>query len=517
MDIKELKINPKNPRKFDKASIDKMVKSITEFPKMLSLRPIVIDDDGTVLGGNLRLKALQVAGFKEIPDTWVRKASELTEEEKRRFIIADNVQLGEWDYQQLAEEWQPLELQEWGLPLQEPADYSPDLSEKLDDVEELLENSERITSNLQLGDLIEFEKDGEVLHKLLCGDSTNADHVEKLMGGEKADLAHNDPPYGMKKENEGVINDNLNYDDLLEFNRKWILTQLAHLKDNASWYCWGTDEPLMDMYSNILKPLIKENKITFRNLLTWDKNRMVGQKSPDLRSYTTADEKCLFVMCGVQGFNDNKENYYEGWEPVRQYILKSQLAMGWTVKKMEELTGSTSAKHWTSQSQFFLLTREHYNRLKEAAEKQRREQGLQNDAFKKDYDAFKKDYDEIKKDYDEIKEQFYATRAYFDNTHDNFNNVWHFERASKEERLLAGGHPTVKPLKLCERVIKTSCPEGGLVVDFFAGSGSTMVAAHHLKRRCYAIELNPLYCQVIIDRMLKLDNGLQILKNGNPL
>ena len=135
--------------------------------------------------------------------------------------------------------------------------------------------------------------------------------------------------------------------------------------------------------------------------------------------------------------------------------------------------------------------------------------------YKKEYGAFKKEYGAFKKEYDELKKEYYSTRAFFNNTHDNMNNVWHFERHNKDGS--EGGHATPKPIPLCERAIKTSCPENGLVIDFFLGSGSTMVASHQLNRKCYGMELEPKYCQVIIDRMLKLDNGLQILKNGNPL
>jgi DNA modification methylase len=135
-------------------------------------------------------------------------------------------------------------------------------------------------------------------------------------------------------------------------------------------------------------------------------------------------------------------------------------------------------------------------------------------AKSKNIDAFKKEYEEIKKEYDEIKKEYYSTRAYFNNTHDNFNNVWKFDRHIRQGD--EGGHATPKPIPLCERAIKSSCPDEGLVLDFFLGSGSTMVASHQLKRKCYGMELDPKYCQVIIDRMRKLDPTLVIKRNGHP-
>lgn len=84
---------------------------------MMSLRPIVVDGDGMILGGNMRLRVLQDLGFKEVPDEWVKRADELTEEEKQRFIIADNVGFGEWEWETLANEWDTEKLEEWGLDL----------------------------------------------------------------------------------------------------------------------------------------------------------------------------------------------------------------------------------------------------------------------------------------------------------------------------------------------------------------------------------------------------------------
>jgi ParB-like chromosome segregation protein Spo0J len=112
--ISEVKPNPNNPRIIKDDKFAKLVKSIKEFPEMLKLRPIVVNDDMIVLGGNMRLKACKEAGLKEVP---IIKASNLTEQQQKEFIIKDNVGFGEWDWDSLANEWEAEELTEWGLDL----------------------------------------------------------------------------------------------------------------------------------------------------------------------------------------------------------------------------------------------------------------------------------------------------------------------------------------------------------------------------------------------------------------
>lgn len=114
--LQTIKPNPDNPRVVKDEAFKKLVKSISEFPKMMALRPMVIDENNIVLGGNMRLRALQELGYEEIPADWVRSAADLTEEEKRRFIVADNVSFGEWDIEALkGEGWDVGDLEEWGL------------------------------------------------------------------------------------------------------------------------------------------------------------------------------------------------------------------------------------------------------------------------------------------------------------------------------------------------------------------------------------------------------------------
>jgi ParB-like chromosome segregation protein Spo0J len=110
--LSEVKSNPNNPRIIKDDKFTKLVKSIKEFPKMLEIRPIVVNADMIVLGGNMRLKACKEAGLKEVP---VIFADDLTEDEQKQFIIKDNVGFGEWDWDMLANEWEPELLEDWGL------------------------------------------------------------------------------------------------------------------------------------------------------------------------------------------------------------------------------------------------------------------------------------------------------------------------------------------------------------------------------------------------------------------
>ena len=114
MNINEIKPNPSNPRIIKDDKFKKLVKSIQDFPQMLELRPIVIDENNVVLGGNMRLKACIEAGLKDVP---VKQAKELTEEQKKEFIVKDNVGYGEWDWDDLANNWDEQLLTEWGLDI----------------------------------------------------------------------------------------------------------------------------------------------------------------------------------------------------------------------------------------------------------------------------------------------------------------------------------------------------------------------------------------------------------------
>lgn len=181
--ITEIRLNPNNPRVIKDDKFAKLVRSIKEFPQMLEIRPIVVNDEMIVLGGNMRLKACIEAGLTEVP---VIKASSLTPEQQQEFIIKDNVGFGEWDWDAIANDWDVEKVTEWGLDI---PDYEPKVLEAEEDDFEV---PDEIQTNIVLGDLFEI---GE--HRLLCGDSTDSDQVAKLMNGDKADMVFTDPPYGI--------------------------------------------------------------------------------------------------------------------------------------------------------------------------------------------------------------------------------------------------------------------------------------------------------------------------------
>ena len=193
--LSTIKSNPNNPRVIKDDRFLKLVNSIKEFPKMMELRPMVINADNIVLGGNMRLKALKEAGYIEVPEAWIKSAESLTEEEQRRFIIADNVGFGEHDWDMLANEWDVEELEKWGLDI--PNFDSETVLEAEEDDFDVPQGG--IETDIVLGDLFEI---GE--HRLLCGDSTCSDTVAKLMDGSKADMVFTDPPYGISHSGKGI-------------------------------------------------------------------------------------------------------------------------------------------------------------------------------------------------------------------------------------------------------------------------------------------------------------------------
>jgi DNA modification methylase len=383
--IGDIKPNPSNPRLIKDDKFRKLVKSIRDFPQMMNIRPIVVNDDMMILGGNMRWKAAKEAGMKAVP---VIKASELTEDQQREFIIKDNVGFGEWDWEDLANNWDSEKLEDWGLDI-------PDFKIEAEATEDDYEIPDEIKTDIVPGDLFEIGP-----HRLLCGDSTDADAVARLMNGEKADMVFTDPPYGVnlkggKSANGGKLTI---AGDLTQTAIPFafeLCVNFASVKNARFYFCGGQENVML--YYKLFERYLQQ----MPRILLWVKN--------------------AFAM-KPNGYHNQYEIIYHGYKP-----------------------GGGDLKLW-----------------------------------------------------------------FGGRTEHEASDVWQIKRdaASTYE------HPTQKPIALPERAIKNSSPSNGLIYEPFTGSGSTMVAAHQLGRKCYGMELDPKYCQVIVDRMRKLDPGLSIKRNG---
>ena len=330
-------------------------------------------------------------------------------------------------------------------------------------------------------------------HRVMCGDSTSTEDVRKLMAGQQAALLHADPPYGMGKEGDGVANDNLYREKLDDFQMGWWQAFRPTLQDNASAYIWGNAEDLWRLwYSGGLKD---SERLTFRNEIVWAKGHGQGMSSDGFRSFAPETERSLFFMLGEQGFNNNADNYWDGWEPIRVY-LKNELAKVGDIKWAKKAAGHSekSGCHWFDASQWTMPTEQVYNSWQSAA----------------NGDAFKREYDDLKREYDDLKREFYATRAYFNNVHDNMTDVWRFDRVQGEER---HGHATPKPVDMMTRVMNSSLPASGLCAEPFGGSGSTLIGAEQTGRICYSMELQEKYVDVIIKRWQQFTGKGATLEN----
>lgn len=341
-------------------------------------------------------------------------------------------------------------------------------------------------------------------HRIICGDSTVARDVAALIpAGTRAALLHADPPYGMGKEADGVKNDNLYAGKLDVFQMAWWRTWRPFLADNASAYVWGTAEDLWRLW--YAGGLSTSERMTFRNEVVWDKANGMGMLSETHRQFATATERCLFFMLGEQGFgNVNAEDYWEGFEPIRGYLAAEAERIGLGPADVKRICGVGMFGHWFSKSQWTMIPEKHYAAIQAAAGGK----------------AFLAPYAELRQKYDgqtstgghlAAKQEFYGTRAYFDNVHDNMRDVWNFDRVTGAER---HGHATPKPVAMIVRAIKSSCPEGGVVLEPFNGSGTTLIAAETCGRVCYAAELTPTYVDTTVRRWQAF-TGKQAVLDGD--
>jgi site-specific DNA-methyltransferase (adenine-specific) len=411
--IKDIKPNPNNPRVIKDEKFAKLVQSLKELPEMASVRPVVVNSDMIVLGGNMRLKAMKEAGWKEVPVEIV----DWDEEKQRQFIIKDNVGFGEWDWEMLANEWDVEQLEEWGLDIPTFEQEVTELEAEEDDYE----IPDQIQTDIVLGDLFEIGQ-----HRLLCGDSTQTDTFAKLFDGQMADLVMTDPPYNVNYQGSTglkIANDNMGNDDFYQFLYDFYTALGAYTKAGGSWYVWHADTEAINF-----RQAFKDSGMLLKQILIWVKNGIVMGR----QDYHWKHEPCLY------GWKEGAAHYFTDDRTkstvIEDSIDPKKLTKAQLLKMVQDMMA------------------------------------------------------------DDVKTT--VLRA--------------------DKPLRNDVHPTMKPILLLAPLIQNSSRIGEIVADGFLGSGSTMVAAHQLNRKCYGTELDPKYCQVIIDRMLKLDPTLEVKRNGQP-
>jgi DNA modification methylase len=393
--ISEVKVNPNNPRLIKDDKFKKLVQSVKDFPEMLKIRPIVVNKEMIILGGNMRFKACKEAGLKEIPII----KTDLTEEQQKEFLIKDNVSGGEWDWDILANEWNTNDLQDWGLDL--PLGYDEVLEAEEDDFS-VPEGG--IETDIVLGDLFEI---GE--HRLLCGDSTDSDQLSKLMNGQKANLSFTSPPYNAGKSE--------------------MLSGNTHTTDNK--YNEYNDNQKQTDYLDLLVGFTN-NALLFSDYLICNIQSLAGNK-----------------IALIEYLNEYKNNFIDVaiWDKGHGAPAMAENVM-------------TSAWEYM----FFISSKENASRA--------------------------------------------IPNANFRGTVPNI-----YRGAPNRNNEFSNVHAATFPIDLPEWALQFT-KEKNIVLDQFLGTGTTMVASHQLKRKCYGMELDPKYCQVIIDRMKKLDETLIIKRNG---
>ena len=381
--LSQIKPNPTNPRKIGKVEMERLVKSLQDFPEMLELREIIVDENNTILGGNMRYRALKQIGEKECI---AKIVTGLTVDQKREFIIKDNSAFGQYDMDALANLWSDLPLIEWGVNL--PDDWlAGDKPEAKEDDFDAAAAAEAIVNPItKPGDVWLLGK-----HRVMCGDSTKKEDVDRLCGTQRADIVWTDPPYGMNLDTdfsgmEGISKGNT-YKKVEGDDKDYDPTHIF----NAFGYCkemflWGAD-----YYA---EKLPKRNDGSW---IVWDKTE------------------------GGSGPNSDYDKMF----------------------------GSNFELCWS---------------------KQKHKRALARVLWK---------------------------------------GIFGLSKEDTKRRV----HPTQKPVLLAVWFLEKFSKPGDIVADIFLGGGSSLIACEQLGRICYGMEIDPVYCDVIVKRWETLTGQKAVLES----
>jgi len=402
----------KNAKKHPKKQIEQVAKSIEEFGMN---QQIVVDNDGVIIVGHGRFAALQMLGWDVKPE-WI-KVVDLTEQQAKAYRLADNkLNESDWDMELVIEELKELEMRLLEMTGFE-ADLIIDVDSK-DDVVPGLPDEPRS----KLGDL--YELNG---HRLLCGDSTSVEALEKLMDGHKADAVFTDPPYNVnysgtgKKTSNTILNDKMSDEQFSTFLLGTFERMKENIKATAGCYVFHSHKTMtdFDMALNHVGFIIDTQ-------LIWNK----PSAGLGMNDYRTKHEP--FYYC----YLNKKKSFYGDRRGTTVWKIPADdlKALDWLRKQTESIEGGQST-------------------------------------------------------------------------------VWSMKRSNVNDYV----HPTQKPVELVVKAITNSTKEDDIVLDQFLGSGSTVIAAEKSSRLCYGLELDPKYCDVIVQRWVDFTEGGEVVKNKKKI
>lgn len=433
--------NEDNPRQITKENFAKLVRSLLVFPKMLEIRPVVVDEQMKVLGGNMRTRALaeiarmdavkireQLDGdgrftegekiaivdywnaWREKPSVRVVRADDLTEAQKREFVIKDNAGFGEWDADRLANEWNDVPLQDWGVPEWVTCQQEGEGEEERQAHEDNYKENEAAPRRVSKGEIWQL---GD--HRLMCGDSTNGDHVKELCEGEKIQLLITDPPYNVNygqragTRRKAIENDNMSSSEFQEFLFEALVSADDVMVEGGAFYIWYAHLSSLQFFGAV-------NEVGWKNAqqIIWFKNHFMLGRS----DYQWIHEPCIY-----------------GWK--------------------------TGAAHYFCTDRNLSTVWQDENPL---------------------------DYAKLKK-----PELLELVRQL---TSPTIPTTVMLENSPNKSDL----HPTMKPVRLFAHLMRNSSKQGWNVLDLFGGSGTTIIAAEQMGRRAFVMEVEEGYCDSIIER-----------------
>ena len=315
--LSRLTENEENPRQITDENFAKLVRSILSFPKMLEIRPVVTDGTFKVLGGNMRTRALDkikgmdaaairkeldkdgrftegekmaILGYwnewRENPTVRIVKADDLTEAQKREFIIKDNAGFGEWDTDRLANDWNDVPLTDWGVPDWVTYQQEGEGEEERQTYEDGWKDNEVAPRRVNKGEIWQL---GD--HRLMCGDSTNGDHVKQLCEGEKIQLLITDPPYNVNygqrsgTRRKAIANDNLTGGEFQDFLFEAFVSADDVMVEGGAFYIWYAYLSSMAFFGAV-------DEVGWKNAqqIIWQKNHFMLGRS----DYQWIHEPCIY-------------------------------------------------------------------------------------------------------------------------------------------------------------------------------------------------------------------------------